>query len=60
MIAGGCGDQTAQVTPVQLDPTVTARVVGLMPAPLTIRAFTVSDVRGISLASQPLVPPPRA
>jgi len=60
MIAGGCGDQTAQVTPVQLDPTVTAQVIGLAPASFTRRAFPGFDARGISLVARPLVPPPRA
>src|SRR5712691_8030973 len=46
MIAGGCGDQTAQVTPVQLDPTVTAQVIGLSPASFTRRAFPGFDARG--------------
>ncbi|TMQ62855.1 MAG: hypothetical protein E6K79_11405 [Candidatus Eisenbacteria bacterium] len=60
MIAGGCQDQTAQVTPVQLDPTVTAQVIGLAPASFTRRAFPGFDARGISLVARPLVPPPRA
>jgi len=32
MIAGGCGNQTPQVTPVQLDPTMAAQAVALVPA----------------------------
>jgi hypothetical protein len=60
MIAGGCGDQTPRVTPVQLDPTVTAQVVGVMQAPSTLTAFLTPDARFMSLATRPLVPPPRA
>src|SRR6266850_5914930 len=58
MIAGGCGDQAPQVTPIQLDPTVAAQVVGLISVPSTLRAFFSSVARCTSPASQPLVPPP--
>lgn len=60
MLAGGCGDQTPQVTPVQLDPTVTAQVTNLAPVSFRQRAFLASDVCGISLSTRPPVPPPRA
>ena len=60
MFAGGCGDETPRVTPLQLDPTVAAQDVTLMPAPSTLRLLPDFDARCNSLASRPLVPPPRA
>jgi hypothetical protein len=60
MFAGGCGDETPRVTPLQLDPTVAPRVVACVPLPSVIPALPASGVSCISLAVLPLVPPPRA
>jgi len=60
MFAGGCGDPTPSVTPIQLDPTVTPRVGAMMAAPSVITTLSTTNSRFSSLASQPLVPPPRA
>jgi hypothetical protein len=60
ILAGGCGDETPRVTPLQLDPTVAAQGVSLMPTPSTLRRLPDFDARCNPLASPPLVPPPRA
>jgi hypothetical protein len=60
LFAGGCGGETPRVTPHQLDPTVAPRVVGWMPIPSTVSALFAPDWNCNSLASLPLVPPPRA
>ena len=60
MFAGGCGDPTPSVTPIQLDPTVTPRVGAMMAAPSVMATLSTTDSRCISLTAQPLVPPPRA
>lgn len=60
LLAGGCGDETPRVTPLQLDPTVPARVAGWVPFSPAFRTIPASDLSCISLAARPLVPPPRA
>jgi hypothetical protein len=60
MFAGGCDSSTPSVTPVQLDPTVSPQVAGSVPVPAAIAALQASDAHCSSLASPPLVPPPRA
>src|SRR5258705_6550264 len=60
MFAGACGDETPRVTPLQLDPTVAAQTVSLLPAPTTLRRLPDFDKSCSSVASRPLVPPPRA
>ena len=60
MFAGGCGDETPRVTPLQLDPTVAAQSVSLSPAPTTLRRHPDFGMSCSSLAPRPLVPPPRA
>lgn len=59
LFAGGCGDQTPRVTPVSIDPIVTAQSSA---EPITQPKHTrvlATDTICRSIAAQPLVPPPR-
>lgn len=60
LVAGGCHDQTPRVTPVQLDPSVSAPESRVFHVLLPLPAPAAPDDRCLGFTGQPLVPPPRS
>jgi hypothetical protein len=60
LIAGGCHDQTPRVTPISFDPTLPAPAAWTLAIPSAESSASTRLDSYRSLATQPIVPPPRA